>query len=546
MLRIASDGRAKSDGALLSWPVSMNEYICLVDCIINEVNQTISKLEPGETSSITMRSALKLALVLSVSLAAVGVQLITANVFSKSTAGDLDALCRGDSIDLRTISHLEKLVKTPTTSGDNCQPRIREALEEMWRIAENSKACTMEKAEGIAKFAEKFLKSQADENGQEQPKLPEPLVKFAVAYGMQVSFICGRHMMYEFAPFAYNRLVRRFDMGEKNERPFAKFFVYLTDNSPLSLLLSPLSKPGEVLLPSDLLQVVPDLDKKMGEFLSNSKALKNLKDFCSENLEPLYKPILMPIAILNRAGFNYKNFAFKRDMFVANILSSFEREGRFWSSVVFLCESAKMIKIVDDQDQAERDKSEAEESQLIKVFSESEMQWKIKPDHIPNEQFENPVEPYVPQEIVGNKILGHCDFTLKSKVKSYDANKDEIQRLRERILDRSYEIFSLMSQKGTHWPAMKKFFKRLALRKGTDEEYQVAVQGLHDLMDKAAKGSVVYGFKMVGQIALTGIPILIAYVLLFLGIAFTSLFTFHKRKHFRKFGFYPCAIPNQN
>lgn len=381
---------------------------------------------------------------------------------------DVNEFCKGKHVDLSTIEDLKVLAQNLNETEHKCSPHVASALRAMEAIVEDRNACTMEKAQAITKFANDYLRNLgADgegESGATADRLPQSLVKFAIAYGMKVSSICKEHMLNDFLYAANAILRKRFD-GK-----FHVFESFLLKESPLSYVVSPIIKTGEIVLPGDLLQVLPGIETKLDEYFSDPLALDLVRELCEGTLQPLYEPMLLPLAQLVRAGFNSRQFSYPSKM---------RKHGRFWSLAVFMCETVKTIKTPDYGSSSDSDELAAQTGPVRKLNARQVVVGlDMKLERLP---------PYEPHVKVGAKIIGRFDTDLRLVIKSYDANKNEAERLQDRIFKRSLLVFAMMSRKGQHRNLFKKLLQRF---KGGDKELEETKNGLLTLMDASEGDSI--------------------------------------------------------
>jgi hypothetical protein len=316
------------------------------------------------------------------------------------TVSKLERFCRGDkNVKLRTLTELKQLSVELESLGTEtkCSSSTQSALKELAEIAEDRKPCTQTKADAIVKFTNDYLKKPAEE-------LPKALYKFAVAYGMQVSRIC-KQLMYD-AQFRImdNEMkenvykVQEQLKGSNRNRIIEKLEKAIGKGTAAGRLLDSILKTGDFILPSDLFDVLPELKSAQtytDEFRSN----------CDEYVRPAYKAILMPIATLDRAGYNFKAFPFKLDsMMLARPKNMFF----VWAKRLFACEAASSTPI-----------DEIEPISRRAYWEDADIASKAK---------------------IGNTVVPEYDFRLKKAVESFDPDLTPSQRIQGRILASGHKI----------------------------------------------------------------------------------------------------------
>lgn len=419
-------------------------------------------------------------------------QMANANPFGSSNAGDLLALCNGDQVELRTIRHLDKLFNNLNSNPHLCPPRTRQAIADLYNMAHDKKACTMKKAKAITDFVDEYLKRPFE---NQQMELPRPLVKFAIAYGMKVSNVCQKFMVRRFVKEA------DVELKKSHQQDLEDFKWNLFRSSPLYSVLAPIVRTGEIILPTDLMEVVPGLDTKLHEYYTKSEQLAEMKVICETQLQPLYEPVLLPLAHLIRAGFNNRDYYYRRH---------FRYEAQFWSTAVFSCETLKAIKMPENENS-----SPISDNQSTSQLAQSDDDQKEEPNNSADQIEFN--ESIVPDDEVDGKIYGRFDFSTKALVKSFDANKSEAERLSKRILERSLKVFKEISKKFRHTPVIKKFFKELILVKGSDKDLDEAKRSLLELVDAPDEVTALYkvqlGFELAAMLGKLLLAFLVAFFL---------------------------------
>lgn len=409
----------------------------------------------------------------------ISVSLLNQNALAEEAPDELKALCRDEKVALRTLSDLRRLVDSLNRPGHNCSERVRGAISELHSVASGKSVCTMDQANRITQFADKHLRDSThmDRDGD---KLPRSLVEFAIAYGMRVSGLCSRHAMEEFAPWAEIDLMAA--LGVSKYRQLKHYFI---DELPVNLILAPIVKTGEIVLPSDLFQATPGLATRVGVHLANSRGFEELQRLCNNQLQPLYEPILLPLARLIRAGFNNRDRYYRR---------FFRRYGRFWSAAVFMCETLKMIELDEPNDLDKSDQSQ-QQDQLAAELREAAkgLNQEVGPEFKALElNTERPIEAYESQLEVGDKIY---DKSLNSLVKAFNANKSQVERLKERLRARSFNLFIRLIRKGSFRPLVKKLLRTITCQR--DKELEEARKAMIKLMEAPTSDSLTYrAFKL--------------------------------------------------
>jgi hypothetical protein len=367
----------------------------------------------------------------------------------QGTAIKLEGLCKNDqSVELRTLKELEELSEELKNFGEQiqCHSDTKNALRMLARIAKDKTPCTQVKADAIVKFTDAYLKNQ-------DTRLPRALYEFAVAYGMRVNGMC-KQLMYD-AQFVRldEKLAKKLD---KKHTLSDALNPFIGSDGPVGRLLDPILTTGDFILPSDLFGALPELNVTTSIELvdaATSKKLGSVKDICTRHIMPVYERVLMPIATLDRAGYNFKDLKFKLDSkILVGPVWSFTK----WAKIVFLCESLRQFEFVGIQSAHILTLDELRETQ-------------------PDKHTEQPVSPngrngrdpaleesrnsrIVRNTKIGDVIISDLDWRLKQAVQSFDPKRNQAKLIQKKILDNAFKILRGKYEKDGD---LKYFVKRM-------------------------------------------------------------------------------------
>jgi hypothetical protein len=356
---------------------------------------------------------------------------------------DLKKILHGSDIVIKSISHLKKIQAGVMKFANEFNQDDINALQQLVGVTSDPQICNAEKAEQIAKFYKDWL-------GQtHKTELREPFRNFFIAYGLKMSAHCRTTMIDKFFAHAENQLTKK---DFKDLKPL------YGSGSPVDRLLSAIMRPGEILLPSVVTSVLPDL--RNGTWLIEAAweanaPLAQAKRVCRIRFQPLYAPILEPISILAQVGFRRSDIYFK-----ANLMgfSSVESELHKWSKIIFLCELLESIKFEDETD--------CDDSESPKLAE---------------------VAPFRTSLEMNQKIVRPFSYFLKKAVRKFDGD-DEIERIKKQILSQSWSILYQKSRAGDHWATAEHIIK--IFKEKSDEEQQARLDKyLNELAHTNSKDS---------------------------------------------------------
>lgn len=127
-----------------------------------------------------------------------------------------------------------------------CTPHVINTLEDLDILLGDDKenVCTKEKAEKIKEFYHKYLDTSDKEVARTRQGLPQSLIPFALAYGMQVNNLCKKKMVKAIMNYATE------NKGE-NRLPLTEA------EYDISRFLESAGEPGDVLTPDQLCNSTP-------------------------------------------------------------------------------------------------------------------------------------------------------------------------------------------------------------------------------------------------------------------------------------------------
>jgi hypothetical protein len=421
-------------------------------------------------------------------------ELAQANSF-KTYGGNLKALCKGKSIDFRNVGDLRNLIfKTTKDDAASCSETVIAALNELARITEDTNACSVQKAQAITQFYETYLRNSR--GSEDYEKLPKPVIRFAIAYGMQLSHICKRHLVDAFMAQADKTLTKR-DFKELGE--------WISEKGPVGRLLAPIKRPDEIILPSDLSAILPD-DRVTGKLcikaINSGKAIR-LKEVCAKRFKPLYENSVIPLAILANSGIDYKQLSLIKDL---KLRSKTVPKVALWSRIVFLCESLDAVNVLP----APSDGDQSEGAQPLEVMTEEELEGQAgglalrglllttdaSSEARPSDLEQ--VEPYYPAVQIEDEIIGHMDLRLKSIIAVYDKKKTQAERIREKLLKRGWNLVLARFKYGELKALMRASVKQMRAKLTSRGQVELVNDELVDLLDAKDETKL---FKAISGIA---------------------------------------------
>lgn len=355
--------------------------------------------------------------------------LTRANPFKKSYGGDLKKLCDGQHVDFFNVGDLRNLIyllDDPEASS-KCSKTVVEALRSLDRITKDTKACSLEKAQALAEFYETFFRAQKGDAESEKfeeelyKKLPKPLIRFALAYGMKVSFICKKYMVNVFLKEADQKLTAE-DFGELAEWTDAK--------GPIGRLLSSLKKPDEIVLPGDLSSVLPSgtaMAKLRLKMVDGGK-VDRLQEVCNRRFRPLYENVLIPLAVLANSGLTYKELLFGFDL---KLRSRVGPKVALWSRIVFLCESLDGVEVYDQSEPTDT-------GAPVTLASDEEPAAALEAQGLAA-NFQQ-LDTLYPKIKIKDEIMKQFDVRLKTLIRRFDKGKTYDERVKERLLGRGWSL----------------------------------------------------------------------------------------------------------
>lgn len=263
---------------------------------------------------------------------------------------NLKALCSGQPVDQLTAGQVRSYTaRLQQIRMPECPQNTRAAIIRMGTIlaANSHDVCTMNNALAIKSFYDTYLGDEAKSG-----KVPEALEAFALTYALQVSRACKFHAIKVFTNETDNSL------RPEDHEALAK---WTAKDGDIGRLLSTIAEPGALVIPSDLAAILPD-DQTIGHLVVKSSSptvdadIKHIKRICLSRFEPVYNPVVDPIAYLSRAGFDYSDKVvraeIKADQEVAEKLEE-------WARIVFLCETMDLVrsfkKVAADDEVGEQD-----------------------------------------------------------------------------------------------------------------------------------------------------------------------------------------------
>jgi hypothetical protein len=232
-------------------------------------------------------------------------------------------LCDEKFADLYRMADLNKLAEE--IESTDCSNRTKSAFHELKTMieTESENVCSASKIESIVKFYKEFISTEDPEKEKTNKELPKSLVKFAVAYGLQVNNLCKKNMV----NVLKNRVSNLLDYED-----FARIRDWIEGESPLRVLW--VGQPDDIFLPEELFnrRVFP-----VGWLKTVKEAhvvFGHLQQTCKRRFEPIYKPMLLPLVRLANLGFNYKDKELKDQLNWYVI----RKEVAYWPKIAFLCE----------------------------------------------------------------------------------------------------------------------------------------------------------------------------------------------------------------
>jgi hypothetical protein len=407
----------------------------------------------------------------------------------KAYGSDLVSLCQGKSTDLRIVDQLDSLAKKiKNGEGDQiCVKHIRKAVMDLNFITQKkTNACSMEKALELENYYEKYFRNSV-EDGTTLEQQPKPLVRFAIAYGMRVSHVCRKHLFHEFVKEAEKRLTRD-DFNELGD--------LISDKGPIGRLLAAVS-PDEILLPRDLSSQLPSGKRfllKLQAHIDKHGRLARLKEVCSKRFRPLYTNAVAPLAVLSRSGLEYKELTLLTG---ERLRKETKRKVALWSRIMFVCESLTLVSIDQDLPQTKPDGGDDyDESIKAQIYGPDDGTAYFDKTHTTTTSFGfEQLETYKPDVKIGDEIMGSFDYRLKTIVRWYDPKQSSDQRMKKKLLKRSFKVLSAIYKHDKLRKVVRSFFGliRSKLSPGNERELKWMEDELPELVlekegSKVSKG----------------------------------------------------------
>lgn len=353
--------------------------------------------------------------------------------------GDKKSICSGGIIWLRRVSNLKGL------SAEGCEQPVKDAFSDLLILVQYRDICIPRTAAMITDYYKKHLA-----NGG-QAKLPEVLVRFVIAYGMQASSDCKWFMVKELYALADERVLKPSDYEALDD--------WIKDDGPIARLLDPIYKQAEVLLPSDLMALMPEIEDR----LENKLALKVKKGdkiiraqaICERRFRPLYEATVMAITQYDRNGINYNQLDLAAFM---STRPSVQRKNIQWSRIIFLCETLNGLEISD----------ESGKTKYNVVTPGTVMRYQAS------------------WVCVREPIFGLWDFRIKGPVRQFDVSLSETERLKQKLLDNKWKLLvAAFKSKDTTASLVKKALEIASSRTEgkNEEEFALVKKELLSLLD---------------------------------------------------------------
>lgn len=238
----------------------------------------------------------------------------------------LQELCSSRSVQLHSKKDLDR------TSAEGCPAHTAGAFEDLVELVREPEICTMDKATRITEYHDIYIKHQIA--GQ----LPRELVRFAVAYGMQVHDQCSASMTIDLLRLAFWNL---------EPEDFEALEEWISDGSSITRLLSLLTNQGDYFQLADFSFLVTKEERNELPpiIVRNSRKLIRAEDICEKRFRPIYEPMILPIAHLSRNGFHYRKFQVSDFLALHPLL---RKQNERWSRIIFLCETLKELRFFDE------------------------------------------------------------------------------------------------------------------------------------------------------------------------------------------------------
>lgn len=367
---------------------------------------------------------------------------------ARKTGDDLEALCNNETISLEKLTQLDRLVQLlDDDEGEDCGDDTPSALRDLKAVVDKNKKernqCSMVAIERYREFYLRYLDSSAKDKKGRSVKLPKSLIKFALAYGVQVASLCRANMV--------NRLL---DDAQKAVKP--EYFDAVNELvGPKGLITKAFpqtSKPDEILLPGPWLREIAKKEKMVIKVPTIS-LIEHILTMCKRRFEPVYKPLMLPVSKMANLGFDYRPGMLKETIRAAS--SNYQTNdiiGR-WARIAFTCEILNELELVEDD--VDREQSIGNDATQVRVMTKDEASAledevptskllddfkKEKHDMEPEVIFEPSLWVEIPDEILTSK-------SQKRAVRLVNTDRNEMDNIKRRfVLNFANQLFDNLSQ----------------------------------------------------------------------------------------------------
>lgn len=390
---------------------------------------------------------IRLALVVLVSF----VGLIASESHAAAAGNDLRALCANNSISLGKLSQLDELVtKLDNDLGGECGKLTVSAIRDLKQVVHDNRniECSLEAYQNFREFYLRYLDTSAKEKKEAVAAIPKSLRRFALAYGVQLSGLCRANMVQELIASS-SKLISDQDLEAVQEM--------IDPKGPIADALGSSSdRPDEIILPSDFMAVLKgDGDEVGGQQINlqiqTTPLIKRIQVVCERRFEPIYEPLMFPVARMANLGFDHRKAVLKEAIRKAENKRSKETRGVIgqWTRIVFLCEAMKQVKLVESAEDAAR--SEGNDVKRVRVESKSEAgdggqerdlleEAKVDLDSIKRVQYKPNLSVTLSDEIC-------VTAGQKRAAEHVNTDRDEIANIRQRMLMKVLrQLWGMMSK----------------------------------------------------------------------------------------------------